>query len=88
MANVVTPVSRQELHTLVEQIIGAEVPRARKALVDPVALAFLHAPPGAEPLSADERAALEAGELGEQRGEPLISHEQILLEFGLTGREP
>ena len=53
-----------------------------------VALAFLHAPPDAEPLSGDERAALEAGELSEQRGEPSISHEEILLEFGLTGGEP
>jgi hypothetical protein len=78
---------REELHALLDHIPDADVLTARKilrSLVDPVALALVNAPPDDEPLSAHEKAAVEAGQLREQRGEPLIPHEEILREFGLT----
>ena len=51
---------------------------------DPVWLAMLSAPADDEPLSESEKAALEAADQREQRGEPLIPHEEILREFGLN----
>ena len=54
-----------------------------RALVDPVELALLSAPSDDEPLSEHERAA-EEGSRRERRGEPLITHEDVLREFGLV----
>jgi hypothetical protein len=76
---------REELRILVDHIPDSEVATARKilrALMDPVELSLLTAPPDDEPLSKHERAALEEAHRREQRGEPLISHEDILSEFG------
>jgi hypothetical protein len=46
-------------------------------------LALLSAPPDDEPLSEHERAATEEASRRERRGEPLISHKEVLREFGL-----
>lgn len=78
---------REELHILLDHIPDRDVLTARKilrSLVDPVALALLGAPPDDEPLSSHENSALEAAELRERRGEPLVPHEEILREFGLV----
>jgi hypothetical protein len=77
---------REELRSLVDHISESDVPTARKllrALVDPVELALLNALPDDEPLSEHERAATDEASRRERRGEPLISHEDVLREFGL-----
>jgi predicted nucleotide-binding protein len=54
---------REELHLLLDHIPDADVQTARKvlrALVDPVELAVLLAPPDDEPVTEEERAAVEA----------------------------
>ena len=81
---------RTELHQLLDHIPASDLPTARKilqALVDPVWLAMLTAPPDDEPLSDAEKAGLEAADQREQRGESLIPHEEILREFGLNQLE-
>jgi hypothetical protein len=53
---------REELRMLVEHIPESDVPTPRKilrALIDPVELSLLTAPPDDEPLSEHEMAALE-----------------------------
>jgi hypothetical protein len=77
---------REELRALVDHISESDVPTARKllrALVDPVELALLNAPPDDEPLSEHEKAVTEEASGRERRGEPLIPHEDVLREFGL-----
>ncbi len=81
---------REELRMLVEHIPESDVPTARKilrALIDPVELSLLTAPLDDEPLSEHEIAALEEADRRQQRGEPLIAHEEILREFGLSDLE-
>jgi len=81
---------REELRMLVEHIPESDVPTARKilrALMDPVELSLLTAPPDDEPLSEHEMAALEEADRRQQRGEPLIAHEEILREFGVSELE-
>jgi hypothetical protein len=51
---------------------------------DPLSLAMLVAPADDEPLSETEKAGPKAADERQQRGEPLIPHEEILREFGLT----
>ena len=78
---------REELRTLVDHISESDVPTARKllrALVDPVELALLNAPPDDESLSEHERAATDEASHRERRGAPLIPHEDVLREFGLS----
>ncbi len=90
MSHTKTAISRQELHVLVDHIPDSEVLAARKilrALIDPVELALLTAPPDDEPLTAHEMAATEVAAQREQRGESLVSHEEILREFGLSETE-
>lgn len=79
---------REELRLLVDHIPEGEVLSARKilrALMDPIELALLNAPEDDEPLSSHELAALEDADRRERCGEPLISHEEIMSEFGLSG---
>ncbi|MGA7238888.1 MAG: hypothetical protein WBY44_24615 [Bryobacteraceae bacterium] len=66
------------------------MPAGRKilrALMDPVELVLLNAPEEDEALSEHELAALGDADLREASGEPLVSHEEIMREFGLSGRE-
>jgi len=77
---------RSELHALVDYIPEGDAPAVRKmlrALVDPVRLALLNAPLDDEPMSEHERAAWEADEIRRKKGEPAISHEEILRDLGL-----
>lgn len=87
MADVESRPMRDELRVLVDHIPECDVPTARKflrALVDPVELAMLTAPLDDEPLTEHEKAATGEAMLRERRGEPLVSHEEILREFGLS----
>jgi len=84
MANVETRVIREELHALLDHIPDHDVSAAReylRSLLSPVELALLNAPPDAEPLSEHEASALGEAQRRKQRGEPLISHEDILSGF-------
>jgi hypothetical protein len=90
MANVEAASMREELRMLVDHIPDSDVATARKmlrALLDPVELSLLMAPSDDEPLSEHEKAALAEAEHREKRGEPLIPHEEILREFGLSEAE-
>lgn len=90
MPNLETSSMREELRLLVDHIPEGDVPAARKilrALLDPVELALLNAPADDEPLSEHEICALEEADRRERSGEPLISHEEIVREFGLRGQQ-
>jgi hypothetical protein len=90
MREVETSSIREELRMLVDHIPSCDIPTARKilrSLVDPLTLALLNAPPDDEPLSEHEKSQLAAAEERERRGDPLISHEEILAEFGLDEPE-
>lgn len=90
MASLETDTMRDELRLLVDHIPEDDVPVARKilrALMDPVELALLNAPEDDEPLSEHEIAALEAADRRERNGEPLISHDEMMREFGPSGLE-
>jgi hypothetical protein len=87
MSTVETSTMREELRMLVDHLPESDVATARKilrALMDPVELSLLTAPPDDETLSEHEMAALEEADRREQRGEALIPHEDILREFGLS----
>ncbi|MCU1334551.1 MAG: hypothetical protein JWO19_132 [Bryobacterales bacterium] len=82
--------NRSELHQLLDRIPDQEIDAARnylRSLVDPVEAALLTASEDDEPLSAHERAALAEAERRQRRGESVISHDEILGEFGLTNPE-
>ena len=90
MASPETNTMREELRLLVDHIPEGDVPVARKilrALMDPVELALLNAPEDDEPLSEHELAALEEADRRERSGEPLITHDEIMREFGPSGQE-
>jgi hypothetical protein len=90
MAGPETNTMREELRLLVDHIPESDVPVARKilrALMDPVELVLLNAPEDDEPLSEHELGALEEADRRERSGEPLITHQEIMREFGLTGQE-
>ena len=90
MADVEASTMREELRLLVDHIPDSDVATARKilrALLDPVELSLLLAPLDDEPLSEHEEAALAEAEYRERRGEPLIPHEEVLREFGLSEAE-
>jgi hypothetical protein len=90
MTNLQADAMREELRLLVDHIPEDDVPAARKvlrALMDPIELALLNAPEEDEALSEHELNALREADLRAARGEALISHEEIMREFGLSGRE-
>jgi len=72
---------RQELHRLLEHIPDSEVSAGRKFLrsfVDPVTFSLLTAPFDEEPVTEEERAAVEAARREPGSGTP---HEQVVKEF-------
>jgi hypothetical protein len=90
MASLETNTMREELRLLVDHIPEGDVPVACKilrALMDPVELALLNAPEDDEPLSEHELAVLEEADRRERSGEPLISHEEMMREYGRSGQE-
>ena len=72
---------RAALHALVDAVPDewlAEAKAAMRALVDPVLLALLMAPPEDEELSTDERAELERAEAERAAGTiEYVSHEDL-----------
>jgi hypothetical protein len=78
--------TRQHVHELVDQLDAgqlAAVSHLLEAMTDPVARSLASAPVEAEPVSAQEAAALEEAHAAIERGEG-IPHDEILREFGLA----
>jgi hypothetical protein len=78
--------SRETLHDLVDRIPEEELPAAKRFLeylaVSPACRAALSAPPDDEPLTEADVAAI-ARARDEVRAGKVISHDEILREFGL-----
>ena len=77
---------RQHVHELVDQLDAgqlAAVGHLLEVMTDPVARSLANAAVEAEPVSAEEAAALDEAHAAIGRGEG-IPHEEILREFGLS----
>jgi len=78
--------TRQHVHALVDQLDPGQlhaVGQLLEVMTDPVARSLANAPVEAEPVSAEEAAALDEAHAAIARGEG-IPHEEILREFGLA----
>jgi hypothetical protein len=83
MPNLHQDPTREELHKLLDHIPDSDIPTAQKflrALVDPLELAVLTAPPDNEPETEEELADVESARREPTPGTP---HEEVLREFGL-----
>jgi hypothetical protein len=80
---------KQYAHDLIERLEPEETRVAVRflefMLLDPVARSLATAPVEAEPITAEEAAALDEARASLDRGEG-IPHEEILREFGLRPR--
>ncbi len=78
--------SRQTLHELVDRIPEEELPTAQRFLeylaVSPAYRAALSAPPDDEPVTEGDAAAIARAQ-GEIRTGQIVSHEDVLRDFGL-----
>ena len=77
---------RQQAHALLDLLPQEKltaVVHLLQAISDPVARSIANAPIDDEPISEEERHAVEASREWLKDHEP-ISHEQVLAEFGLT----
>jgi hypothetical protein len=78
--------TRQYVHALVDQLDAGQlhaVGQLLEVMTDPVARSLASAPVEAEPVSAEEAAALDEAHAAIARGEG-IPHEEILREFGMA----
>jgi hypothetical protein len=78
---------RSQLHALVDALPDSELTEASRLLralgeVDPVVRAALSAPLDDEPFTDEDRKAVEAAEVGFQRGE-WVTNEEMKRELGL-----
>jgi hypothetical protein len=80
---------KEQAHQLIDQLepaqVSAVVPLLQFMLLDAVSRSLAGAPVEEEPVSTEEGAALDQARASLDRGEG-ISHEDILREFGLSGR--
>ena len=78
--------SRDALHDLVDRIPDEEIPAAKRFLeylaISPAYRAALSAPPDDEPVTEADAAAIERAR-DEVLARRVVSHEDILREFGL-----
>ncbi|MGP8246136.1 MAG: hypothetical protein ACLQVN_16650 [Bryobacteraceae bacterium] len=78
--------SRDTLHDLIDRIPEEELPAAKRFLeylvVSPAYRAALFAPPDDEPVTEEDAAAI-ARARSEVRAGNVISHDEVLREFGL-----
>ncbi len=78
--------TREHVHALVDQLDPGQlqaVGQLLEVMTDPVARSLASAPVEAEPVPAEEAAALDEAHAAIARGEG-IPHEEILREFGLS----
>jgi hypothetical protein len=78
--------SREPLHQLIDRIPEEDLPAARRFLeylaTDPAYRAAFSAPTDDEPVSEEDAAAVERAQ-AEIRAGKVVSHDEILREFGL-----
>jgi hypothetical protein len=78
---------KQEAHELIDSMapgqISAVVGRL-KIIVDPVARSIANAPYDDEPVSEEENREMAARRAAIASGEGIVSHKEVLKEFGLT----
>ena len=79
--------SRDTLHHLIDRIPEEELPTAKKFLeylaVSPAYRAAFSAPPDDEPVTDEDAAAIARAKDEVQAGR-VVSHDEVLREFGLT----
>ena len=88
MATVATN-PKQEAHELIERLSTGQVIAAVglfKAMLDPVSIALANAPIDDEPVSEEEARDIAEARAAAARGE-VVSHEEVLAEFGLTAED-
>ena len=80
---------KQHAHELIEKLSPSQVPAAigmLESLLDPVARAIANAPIDDEPVSEEEKRALERSREWLKHNKP-IPHEEVLAELGITREE-
>jgi len=80
---------KQHAHELIEQLAPSQLPDAivmLERLLDPVAAAIANAPLDDEPLSAEDKKALDEAREWSKNHKP-IPHAQVLAELGITREE-
>jgi hypothetical protein len=78
--------TREHAHELIELIPSGKIAAAiglLETMLDPVALSLAKAPHDDEPVSEEEKRDITESLAAYARGE-VISHEEVLAEFGLT----
>ncbi len=82
-------IDQKTLHALVDRLPECEWAAVHQALLerlaehDPLLRALLNAPEDDEPLSEEDRAAIDEAMESIARGEPTIPHEELMRELGL-----
>lgn len=80
---------KQEAHELIDRLSTGQVIAAVglfKAMLDPVSIALANAPFDDEPVSDEEARDIAQARAAVARGE-IVSHEEVLAEFGLTAED-
>ncbi len=80
---------KQHAHELIDQLAPRQLSEAvslLERLLDPVAAAIANAPIDDEPLSAEDKKALDEAREWSKHNQP-IPHEQVLAELGITQDE-
>ena len=82
-------IDKTKLHALVDKLPECELESVYQALLerlaehDPLLRVLLNAPEDDEPLSEEDRAAIDEAMESIARGEPAIPHEELMRELGL-----
>ncbi|HEX5235247.1 MAG TPA: hypothetical protein VFW25_07960 [Silvibacterium sp.] len=82
--------SKQQAHELIERMSAAQVSAVvglLETMLDPFSLVLANAPIDDEPVSEEEKRDIAEARAAIARGE-VVSHEEVLAEFGLTRVEP
>ncbi|HTW45015.1 MAG TPA: hypothetical protein VMD58_05675 [Acidobacteriaceae bacterium] len=88
MAQAVTN-PKQQAHELIDRISTAQASAVvvlLEAMLDPVSVALANAPMDDEPVSEEEARDIAEARAAYARGE-VISHQEVLAEFGLTDKD-
>jgi hypothetical protein len=78
---------KQEAHELIDSMAPGQISAVvglLKIIVDPVARSIANAPYDDEPVSEEENREMAARRAAIASGEGIVSHEEVLKEFGLT----
>jgi len=81
--------AKEQAHELIDRLAPSQVTAVvglLEAMLDPVSRAIANAPVDDEPLTPEEEKALDAAQEWSTQN-PVISHERVLAELGLTQEE-